>query len=331
MKRILVYNVAASTSGALTILNEYYDRFALDQSDTEYIFVISTPILKDRHNIKVLRYPWVKKSWLHRLYFEYFRIGKIAQEYKVDEILSLQNIAVPNTGIRQTVYLHQAIPFVEYKFYMFKDFIPWIYQNIISRLIYSSLKKAGRVIVQTKWMKTACVKRVGISEAKIIVEVPKIDLSKVIQYREVEEIVFFYPATALSYKNHMVIVEACKILKQQGIFNYKVIFTTNGNENGLSKKIKKVVDELSLPVSFIGSVERSMVFELYSKTILLFPSYVESLSLPLLEAKTAGCPIIAADTLFARDVLSSYYNVMFFEHNDYEELAVLLLQYIKNG
>ena len=41
-KTIIIFNVAASSGGALTILNQYYNK-ALEDKDNNYIFVISTP------------------------------------------------------------------------------------------------------------------------------------------------------------------------------------------------------------------------------------------------------------------------------------------------
>lgn len=329
MKRILVYNVAASDSGALSILTAYYHKLSLEQAgDTEYIFVVSTPMLSSMENITVLRYPWVKKSWLHRLYFDYFCIDKIVSNYQVDEILSLQNIAVPNVATPQTIYLHQSLPFVQHRFSITESPILWIYQKIISRLIYRSVKKAYKVIVQTHWMKDACIKKVGISAEKIVVESPRIDISNIKEYRQSTECIFLYPATALIYKNHQVILEACKLLKQQGICHYKVVFTILGEENKLAATLKRCASKWDLPVDFAGMMKRKALFELYAKSILLFPSYVETFGLPLLEAKETGCFIIAADTGVNREVLTAYDNCEFFSYKDSKILANIMLNKI---
>ena len=64
--RIMVFDVPAESGGALTILKQYYDR-AINDKDNQWLFVISTPYLNETENVKVLRYPWIKKSWFHRL------------------------------------------------------------------------------------------------------------------------------------------------------------------------------------------------------------------------------------------------------------------------
>jgi len=64
---------------------------------------------------------------------------------------------------------------------------------------------------------------------------------------------------------------------------------------------------------------------MYAKSILVFPSYVESFGLPLLEAKLTGTYIIASDTPFCREILNGYDNVEFFEEMDYKKLGEQIL------
>ena len=63
-KRILVVDVAAHEGGALTILQQYYQT-ALNDTDNEYVFCVSLPELSGNDHVTVLRFPWVKRSWLH--------------------------------------------------------------------------------------------------------------------------------------------------------------------------------------------------------------------------------------------------------------------------
>ena len=42
---------------------------------------------------------------------------------------------------------------------------------------------------------------------------------------------FFYPAGPPAYKNHRTFLKACELLKEQGIEDYRVIWTVTGEEN----------------------------------------------------------------------------------------------------
>ena len=92
--RILVYDVAADSGGAVTVLKSFYEEFCRD-TENEYVFVLSVFELPDTEHIRVLNYSWVKKSPFHRLYFDHVRAHRLVKEYQIDQVLSLQNIEDP--------------------------------------------------------------------------------------------------------------------------------------------------------------------------------------------------------------------------------------------
>ena len=63
----MLFDVSADRGGALTILKQFYS-VALEETEHTWIFVISTPSLENKKNIKIINYKWVKKSWFHRLF-----------------------------------------------------------------------------------------------------------------------------------------------------------------------------------------------------------------------------------------------------------------------
>jgi len=315
---IMVFNVAAENRGALSVLNDFFEEFKKDATNN-YFIVLSLPELAEFKNIKVLKYPWIKKSWLHRLYFDYFVAGKIVKANNIDEVFSMQNIIIPRVTVNQKLYLHQSLPFVDIKFSLFNHPILWVYQNLVGQLIYRSVRNANEVIVQTKWMKKACIEKLNIKNTdKIIVKNPKIELSveKIFDQKIENLTTFFYPASGLTFKNHKIIVNACKILKEKKIKISKIIFTLSGNENKLISNLHNEVEKKQLPIEFIGLITRSQVFNYYSKSVLIFPSYIESFPLPLLEAKLHKCIILASDCPFSHEILDEYENAYFFNPFD---------------
>lgn len=329
--KIMVFDVPAESGGALSVLNEFYNDYKVDKNN-EYIFVISKPELLETENIKVLRYPWIKKSWFHRLYFDHFIAPKLIKKFKVDKVLSLQNIIIPHTQVPQSVFVHNALPLAEYRFSIFEDKLLWVYQNILSRGIFKSIKKANIVIVQTQWMKKKCIGKLNVDAKKIEVLPPKVDIEVKKRFTETRESLstFFYPASGVTFKNHKVIVDACIKLKEQGIHNYSVIFTLNGDENKHISQLYKKVKELGLPVKFIGSLSREEVFDYYSRSILIFSSYIETVGLPLLEARIHETKILASYCLFSREVLGGYDRVEYFNPFDFDKLAFFMKKGFKN-
>lgn len=131
---IMIFDVPAESGGALSMLHEVYEEALANEDKTiKWTFVVSKPDLKETENIKVLRFPWIKRSWIHRLYFDNFVAPKIVKRNKVDYVLSLQNITVPSVNCGQVLYVHQSLPFVDHKFSFRENKKLWIYQNVIGK------------------------------------------------------------------------------------------------------------------------------------------------------------------------------------------------------
>ena len=326
--RTLVYDVAADSGGAATVLQSFYEEFKKD-TENEYIFVLSVYKLPETDNIKVLNFPEVKKSMLHRLYFDHFVAHKLVKKYKADRVLSLQNIELPHTNVPQTVYEHNALPFSEYKFKPWEAFRPWYSQQILGRMMKKSIRRAEKVLVQTNWMKEEIIRQCGIPADRVEVNFPPVEMLKTHPWKMDEACpIFFYPAGPPAYKNHRTFLKACELLKEQGMEDYRVIWTVTGEENEGMKKLKAEAEEKKLPIEFIGPVPRTQLFEQYASSILVFPSYIETIGLPLLEARSVGAPILAADCLYARDGVEGYEKAEFFETFDSEALSRLMKQKI---
>lgn len=326
-KKIMIFNVPAQELGALSILKNSFEQAINDKN--EYIFVISGNYLKEQSNVKVVKFPWVKKSWFHRIFFDTFITKKLIQKENVSEVISYQNMIVKAPkNIPQTIYLHNAIPFSNIKFSIFKEPKLWIYQNILSKKIFASLKKADQIIVQTNWMKTKILNSVGeVSSNQIIIE----DTSSLLQnligkkkYSEQKDSLnlFIYPAAPFAYKNHYDIIEAVKKISREKRNMLQIIFTFRGDENILASKIKSEINRENLPITLIGKLSHEKAQEYLLSHRLLFSSKLETLGLPLLEAQLFDTPIVCIDSELFREVTQDYNNVTFYK-NKYELANIL--------
>ncbi len=316
--KIVINDIAASIGGALTILRSFYQFIKQHDTENEYVFLLSDYYIEETANIRVLVFPEVKKSKAKKMLFDFLTGKNVINQLSPDYVLSLQNIITYGVKARQGVYIHQAIPFQRAKRFSFlkkeeREFA--VYQWVIGAIIKLSARCANDIFVQTNWMKRAVGEMAGVEEQKIHVVPVTAQPFPVVDKATFQNNVFFYPATVESiYKNHICIYDAIHKLNEAGIIDFEVILTLDKTP--------------AQNIRYAGKLSREEMAVLYQSTILLFPSYIETVGLPLEEAKSFGTLIFAADCEYAHEVLDSYENVFFFDPMDSEELATLMKQVI---
>ncbi|PEJ25953.1 glycosyltransferase [Peribacillus butanolivorans] len=321
--RIVVNDIAASSGGALTVLKSFYNHVKSSKKGMkhEWIFLLNADFLEETDNIKIIVINDVKKNWINRLRFDLINGKKIISELKPDIVFSLQNTITFRLKCPQVLYLHQSIPFQKVKSFSFikaEERKLAVYQYLIGTIIKQSIKKADKTIVQTKWMKDSVVNAINISSNNIINISPnQDDYSKFKREGVFNSRSFFYPASNELYKNHECIYNACEILSNIGVEKYKVSLT-----------IEEVRSTNN--ISCIGTLTFQQVLEEYNVSTLIFPSYIETLGLPLIEARQMGTIILASDCAFSREALEGYENAYFFDPFKPYELANLMQKVIEH-
>lgn len=336
--RIVVNDIAASTTGALSILKEFYNYVKEYGSGHEWIFLLSDEYVKETENIKIICMRDVKKSWKNRLKFDLVNGHNFIESLNPDVLFSMQNTMSFHYKGKQIIYVHQPLGFQKEKvFSLFKseEREYAIYQHIIGRLIDISIKKSDHVIVQTKWMKEAIIKKLKIKEDRISNILPSLEALDGYRIQECpDRESFFYPSGDIIYKNHETIYKAVRILIKEGISNFKIYLTLNDKEFlellGKASKGDSESDKKEILSHFVcmGRIDRSEVFRFYQNSVLLFPSYIETFGYPLSEARAIGTIAIASDCPFSRELLEGYNNAYFFNPFDDGRLAELMRDYI---
>ncbi len=117
------------------------------------------------------------------------------------------------------------------------------------------------------------------------------------------DFVITFTANLRQGKGHDYLLKAISIAKNKAK-NIKLLLI--GADQGEESKIKTIIDQLGISkyVKILGF--RSDVFEiLKTSNLFVFPSLHEGMSNALLEAMTAGCPIIASDILENRELIKN--------------------------
>ena len=307
---------------------------------------------KSMEGIEWVEFPKSRKSIIYRLYHEYIKFYKLSKAWKPMLWLSLQDSTPRVMATISAVYFHNPLLLKP------KSLKLWNQQPRLEilRLLYKYIytQRIGTndfVITQQSAIAAYLTKAYGLDRKKVWVFPPvdyllkknkvqepglpksaptaitqAIDLP--VKSVEITPYTFIFPATAFYYKNHAVIIEACRILQKQnpGIA-YRVLLTLDGSENKYVQKLVENVRKELPQIMFLGFIKRDLLFNLYNEAdCMIFPSFLESWGLPLTEFAGLNKPIICADLPYGRATLAGYHQAIYFDPTNPHELAHLMLQ-----
>jgi glycosyltransferase involved in cell wall biosynthesis len=322
---VAVSATALTSSGGLTILKQFLE-YASERNETFfYVYVNDERKLKPSGNIKFISVG--RFSWLERIYWDWRGLRDKCGSLRIDYVLSLQNTSI-NIENEQIIYLHQPLPFTNFKFSLFSkaDFKFFLYQKFYKFFIFKYCRADTQFVVQTDWMKEAIVSEGKVLEGNISVIKPDINLPKCETNNSFtlknDDYILLYPATPLVYKNHLLLIDVLNILsglKMSKEVKLLVTFNKDDYPEFVNKASKLQVLHM---IKFLGVIEYGELCKEYvSCDLLIFPSYVETLGLPLLEAACYGRKIICSDLPYSRDVLMGYDAVDFVQYDSSEKWA----------
>lgn len=340
---IFVNATGAEIGGLYTIVDQFLMEIRNhDIRKQYYVFVSNNKF--DRHqseNVKIIKVD--AKKWHKRFIWDAYGMRKWVRANFIypDKIISLQNTPVKfNKKIPQLIYLHTSIPFVPYNWNIRSktERKMWFYKNIYPFFIKLFLNRNCEIIVQANWLQKAVSSFLEVPKERIHVIRPNVNIS-IDEFKgytienSKKKKVYFYPAIDYIYKNHIALLQALELIKEQDHRAYKdikLIFTV-GKESWIYKEACKLGVEGC--IEFIGQVDFKDVLRYYSSSdVILFPSYIETFGLPLIEAAYFNKTIICADEEYAREVLATYNGVDYVPSKNIEGwVEAILSSFYKSG
>ena len=174
-----------------------------------------------------------------------------------------------------------------------------------------SLKKAHKVIVDLEWGKQNVIKKYNIDEKRIEVLkfLPNIKIDKtstVVQIKEkynLKNDFIFYPANFCAHKNHIYILKAIKILREEKNIDIDAIFSAPSDKGNLKYILNKAKEfKINDLIHYIGFVPKEEVPSLYQQSLsLVMPTYLGPTNIPPLEAFAFETPVCYSDMPFFRE------------------------------
>lgn len=174
-----------------------------------------------------------------------------------------------------------------------------------------STRQADAVVTISEFSRASIVRHHGVPEDRVhvaplcpdprLLSAPEPDPAFA---RSLPEGFVFYPANHWRHKNHELLLQAVKLLRDERRKVVPLVFTGFEQPNGfpLARRAREL--GLESQTRLLGFVSLPELAHLYRRAaVLAFPSLFEGFGLPLVEAMALGCPVVAADATSIPEVV----------------------------
>ena len=166
---------------------------------------------------------------------------------------------------------------------------------------------ANMFIVQTQSMQQLAVSALG-QAVEIMAIFPEVwGYQRRRPQREVDRTTmydFLYLATGEPHKNHSNLIEAWKILAADSLYPSLCLTIAESDSPEIFQLIEEVKRDYKLNLFNVTVSTPTEVRDLYSQVrAMIYPSFMESFGMPLVEARQAGLPILASELDYVRDIV----------------------------
>jgi len=138
-------------------------------------------------------------------------------------------------------------------------------------------------------------------------------------------IIFFYPSSGEEHKNHKNLILAFNIISQK-YTNIKLYITVSNNYTKLISLINKINNTSIINIGFVNQANLINIYN--SAHALIFPSFTESLGLPLIEACLFKLPILASNLDYVNEIISTNY---LFNPYNINDISSTIERFIKDN
>lgn len=344
-KNLYVVNATAiKKGGGLTLLRDFLS-VARNTAIESFFIIFSGADLDEfiSENISIIKVKTngIAIGGIKRIFWDSFGLYLYCKvnRIKPDLIISIQNTGVVFPKVKQLIYYHQLIPLYNIKWNIFRkdESLLFFYKNLYPLFIKLLLNRNTEFVVQQEFIKKLFADKFNIREEKIHVIVPDVNFNFDLKIEkinlDIDKLHIFYPTNIEIYKNYDILFKAISQLEKSypEVFEKIILHITLDNEN---KNLKRRVSMLNISdkVDFLGRLSHKEVISYYnSVNLLVFPSYIETIGLPLIEAAYFGLPILVADLDYAHEILKDYQGANYVTFNDIDLWATAIKDLSKNN
>ncbi len=328
MKKFIIFASGIHGGGGLVVLTEIIETIKNKQNVLLFLDERSKEKLDRDKLINFKSIVWTKNSVLGRI-IAYRKLSKYCE--KEDNVLCLNNLP-PIFSCKGSIIVYlQNVHIIQPL-----SFRGWTFLQILriqaERIIaYYFRKRVDKYIVQTITMKKKLERWYEKDSSK---KIPKIEIMPIFKTFKInkkdsllddfKEIDFLYVADGQPHKNHENLLKAWQHLSSLGI-SANLSLTIIKNDQ-IENKINDM-KENGINIQNLGEIDHEDMGMIYANSkALIYPSFFESLGLPLLEASSLNLPIIASELDYVYDVCNP---ILTFDPNSYLSICRAVTRFLK--
>lgn len=290
-------------SGGARVLLDFVAA-ALDNPGIEQLSVFSAPnshrefAFPESATLRVFEERLPEESYAYRILWWQNRLRERCSHLGVDRLFCLSGAGISKAPTRHTTLIQQSLPFSE----EYARIMSWperIRYGVLRELMRHSCRSAAHVIVQTPTMKDWITRRLGLQASLVTVIVPSAHLGVQSQVppgqrqtHDPDSPLLLYVGSAARHKNLANLFEGMRLLWSRRP-KTRLLATLSPQEATLKHPHLVCLGRLSIE-------ELSNTYAMAD--LLVMPSIVETVGLPMVEAMSLGVPVLAADRPYAHDV-----------------------------
>jgi glycosyltransferase involved in cell wall biosynthesis len=306
-----------NTGGMETYARCLIDTLAARAPEHDYLLVLNTDAEREfdcASKNRTLLVPdssapaFIRRSSHLRFLWQWVHLRKPLREWRHDVYHSTMNFARPMFGIRNLVLTVHDIMFVTHP--QFGSQL----SAMVGRLVCAaSVRNARTVITDSEYVRGTLIDCYRLKEDKVAVVHPGVDHNLFRPQEGHTQIAFssttqlpdnflFFPAATAPNKNHLTLLRALRILREQ--FHLCPPLVLTGFPRQSHEELLTAAAALGEhQVTWLGFVDKQTLAKCYQRaSALVFPSLHEGFGLPVLEAMAAGCPVACSNTTATKEV-----------------------------
>jgi glycosyltransferase involved in cell wall biosynthesis len=313
---VLIDSIYINNGGGLVLLKYLVN--ILGKSTLKCFFLIDKRCENEFCDLPKDKVAFLEASLFKRHFFY------AQNSHKFDKILCFNNIP-PSYRAKGEVFTYfHNLTMVET--YQKRKTLATILANLKLIFINFFTKNSDWYIVQTEYVKDSLLKKIPFPQNKIktIPFYPDIQQKGTANLSSKVDTNFVYVSDGNPHKNHVHLLKAWALVNQKNP-TAKLLLTISKNYPELLSQIE-VCKQENINVENLGFVNQTKLHEIYSTCqYLIYPSYMESFGLGLIEAAKLGCEIIAADKPYVFAVVKPFSVFNPTDANDIAEQVLMAL------